>query len=111
MTVTTIPQAPAGSAPSTTWHSFQTLLQAQRADCVREREQALAETAVAVPDPVAQSRAAGLLDTIEEIDAALDRIAAGTYGVCVRCGAAIPAERLEFRPRSATCVACPPQAG
>jgi DnaK suppressor protein len=110
MTATTIPQALAAPAPATTWDSFRALLQTQRADCVRQREQALAETAVSVPDPVAQSRAAGLLRTIAEIDAALDRISAGTYGACVRCGARIPAERLEFRPRAATCVACPPQA-
>ena len=109
MTATTIPQASAAPAP-TTWDSFRTLLQAQRADCVRQREQAVAETAVSVPDPVAQSRAAELLRTIAEIDAALDRITAGTYGTCVRCGTAIPAERLEFRPRAATCVGCPPQA-
>jgi DnaK suppressor protein len=59
-----------------------------------------------VPDPVAVSRAAGLLRTVEEIDAALERIAAGTYGVCVHCGVAIPAERLEFRPHAAACVTC-----
>jgi len=41
------------------------------------------------------------------VDAALGRLAAGTYGVCVGCGAGIPPERLEFLPRAATCVACP----
>jgi DnaK suppressor protein len=85
---------------------FRALLEAQRADCVRQRELALAETATSVPDPVAQSRAAGLLRTTEEIDAALARIAAGTYGACVYCGGAIPTERLEFRPFAAGCVSC-----
>jgi DnaK suppressor protein len=59
-----------------------------------------------MPDPVAQSRAARMALTIDEIDAALHRIADGTYGVCVHCGIDIPAERLEFRPFAAGCVAC-----
>jgi RNA polymerase-binding transcription factor DksA len=107
MSATTVPQA--ATAPSTSWDSFLTLLQDQRADCVRQRELALAESVSSMPDAVVVSRAASLLRTIEEIDAALERIAAGTYGVCASCGASIPAERLEFRPRSATCVACPQQ--
>jgi DnaK suppressor protein len=59
-----------------------------------------------VPDPVAQRRAADLKGTIEQVDAALARIDAGTYGACTKCGTAIPEERLEIRPFSATCVAC-----
>jgi glycine/D-amino acid oxidase-like deaminating enzyme len=47
-----------------------------------------------------------LLRTIEEIDAALERIAAGTYGRGVHCGSAIPLERLEVRPFAAGCVSC-----
>jgi RNA polymerase-binding transcription factor DksA len=88
------------------WEQFRVALQAQRADCLRERETALAEAATSMPDPVSVSRAARLLRTVEEIDAALERIADGTYGACVRCGRAIPAERLEFRPFAANCVAC-----
>lgn len=41
-----------------------------------------------------------------ELDAALARVDAGTYGVCERCGRAIPAERLAVRPAARTCVAC-----
>jgi DnaK suppressor protein len=107
MSVTTVPQTATAAAPAVSWDSFLTLLQDQRADCVRQRDLALAESVSPMPDAVVVSRAASLLRTIEEIDAALDRIAAGTYGVCVSCGATIPAERLEFRPRAATCVACP----
>ena len=102
--MTTLSTAPATAPPD--WAPFRVLLETQRADCVRQRELALAETATSVPDPVAQRRAAGLLRTIEEIDAALARIAAGTYGACVYCGGAIPAERLEFRPFAAGCVSC-----
>ena len=41
-----------------------------------------------------------------EVDAALDRVTAGTYGACVVCGRAIPAARLEARPFATTCVGC-----
>ena len=43
---------------------------------------------------------------ISKIDAALERIATGTYGSCVHCGAGIPEERLELRPYAGACVAC-----
>jgi RNA polymerase-binding transcription factor DksA len=85
---------------------FRALLQDQRADYVQQREQALAECAQSVPDPVAQRRSADLQVTIGEIDAALGRIDAGTYGRCVSCGAEIPEERLELRPFAGRCVAC-----
>ena len=94
------------SAAPSTGDRFRALLETQRAEFVREREEALAECAQSVPDPVAQRRAADLKDTIEQVDAALARIDAGTYGDCAKCGKAIPEERLELRPFSATCVAC-----
>ncbi|WP_067499305.1 TraR/DksA C4-type zinc finger protein [Actinoplanes sp. TFC3] len=43
---------------------------------------------------------------ISELDEALQRLDAGTYGVCERCGNAIPGERLEARPAARTCVGC-----
>jgi hypothetical protein len=101
-TTTTTP-AP---TPTMAWERFRVLLESLRADCLRRRELALAETIASNPDPVAMSRTATLLHTIAEIDAALDRIAAGTYGLCVHCGAAIPEERLEFRPFASGCVSC-----
>ena len=97
---------PTATAQTTNWAPFRVLLETQRANCVRQRELALAETVTSVPDPVALSRAATLLRTIEEIDAAVERIDTGTYGRCVHCGSAIPAERLEFRPFAAGCVSC-----
>ena len=42
----------------------------------------------------------------EEIDIALARMGAGTYGSCLACGIAIPYERLEFLPAADRCVAC-----
>jgi DnaK suppressor protein len=95
------PTSPAGAHDR-----FRALLEEHRADCVRQREEALAECAQSVPDPVAQRRSADLAVTISEIDAALARIDAGTYGSCVQCGAAIPEERLELRPFAGRCVTC-----
>ncbi len=94
------------TTPATGWDHFRTLLEAQRADCVQQREEALAECAQSVPDPVAQRRSADLQLTIGEIDKALARIEAGSYGSCDSCGAAIPEERLELRPFAGRCVTC-----
>lgn len=41
-----------------------------------------------------------------EVEAALKRIASGTYGTCVDCGNTLPDERLEARPEAARCVSC-----
>lgn len=43
---------------------------------------------------------------IASVDRALERIAAGTYGECVRCGGAITPARLEARPEAALCIDC-----
>ena len=40
------------------------------------------------------------------IDRALGRIEAGTYGVCVNCGAQIAPERLEAMPWATLCIDC-----
>jgi DnaK suppressor protein len=41
-----------------------------------------------------------------DVEAAEQRLADGSYGVCERCGEAIPEERLEARPTARTCVGC-----
>lgn len=41
---------------------------------------------------------------LAEIDAALERLDAGTFGVCARCGKPIDAERLEARPWATLCL-------
>jgi DnaK suppressor protein len=41
-----------------------------------------------------------------EGEAALKRLEAGVYGVCVDCGEQIATARLEFRPEAARCLAC-----
>ena len=43
---------------------------------------------------------------VVHLDAAIERVAAGTYGICEVCGLPIPPERLEARPAARTHVAC-----
>jgi DnaK suppressor protein len=49
--------------------------------------------------------------TVGEIDQALERLDAGTYGSCVLCGNAIPDERLRAVPWAALCVPCSAKPG
>lgn len=42
---------------------------------------------------------------LADVDAALARLDAGTYGRCEACGERIPAGRLEIRPAARRCVA------
>lgn len=66
------------------------------------------------PDRAAFSQNDEVLERLDdqalaEIDAlrsALDRVAAGTYGVCVACGADIAPGRLQALPHIATCTTC-----
>ncbi|MFC7725313.1 TraR/DksA family transcriptional regulator [Nocardioides sp. GCM10028917] len=43
---------------------------------------------------------------VAEVDAALDRVDAGTYGVCEVCGRDIGAPRLEALPAARVCIGC-----
>ena len=46
------------------------------------------------------------LEELRAIDAALDRIKAGTYGICAKCGTPISEARLEAVPQAALCEDC-----
>lgn len=54
----------------------------------------------------ALDRLAAAKETQVDVDAALERLTAGTYGICQQCGSPIPAGRLELRPHTPTCVGC-----
>lgn len=43
---------------------------------------------------------------IKKIDLALEKIPKGRYGFCERCGAAIPAGRLDLVPEAGYCITC-----
>jgi DnaK suppressor protein len=57
-----------------------------------------------------RAQAQALLDQavaqLGAIDAALARVAAGTYGRCVDCGEPISDERLQARPAAERCIRC-----
>ena len=50
-----------------------------------------------------------LQERMREVDRALERLDAGTYGVCENCGKPIAPERLEARPFATLCVNCQSQ--
>ena len=102
------------------------LLKTARAALIEERERLLAdqrETTITAPDPMtygAQAAAASQVFTqqrdlalrdhnnvqIEAVDAALARMVAGVFGICVTCGQPISAARLEALPSAAHCIDC-----
>lgn len=45
-------------------------------------------------------------DLIDKINKALDKIGAGTYGLCESCGEPIGAERLKALPHVLMCIRC-----
>lgn len=57
-----------------------------------------------------RTEALGIVESLRnqrtEIVAALERIEAGTYGTCDKCGKEIPAARLEAVPSARLCVTC-----
>ncbi len=68
------------------------------------------DTADRASEIVEQDVALGLLGsatgTLEQIEAALQRIDDGTYGHCMQCGVRIPAARLVAIPYATCCVQC-----
>ncbi len=54
----------------------------------------------------AEGLRAGLAHELAELDRALERVAAGTYGTCARCGRPIGADRLAARPTAELCIDC-----
>lgn len=45
-------------------------------------------------------------EEIRDIEGALVRLSAGTYGECVKCGTGIPRERLNVYPTAKRCLPC-----
>lgn len=57
-------------------------------------------------DEVLEAMGEAGLAELRGIEAALDRIAHGRYGICARCGEDIAEARLEAVPHAALCQAC-----
>lgn len=79
------------------------------------RAQASAEHFIASEDTDAQLNTARDLEfaldehetaELAQIDAALQRMAAGTYGQCLDCGDDIPLARLQATPQALRCIDC-----
>ena len=43
---------------------------------------------------------------LRDVESALKRVAAGTYGICIDCAQAVDPMRLEFNPQAARCLHC-----
>lgn len=95
----------------------ETLRREIHASLLRSREEGHARLAGEVHDRKDESLADVLVnlnltdvtrdvDEIRDIEAALKRIEAGTYGACVDCGTAIAPERLRVYPIARRCTAC-----
>lgn len=54
----------------------------------------------------AETLAGELMDALAEVEAAIARLADGTYGLCERCGQPITPARLEAKPAARRCIAC-----
>lgn len=57
-------------------------------------------------DEVLEAMGEAGLAELRGIDAALDRISHGRYGICARCGEDIAEARLDAVPHAALCQAC-----
>lgn len=57
-------------------------------------------------DEVLESLGKADLEELRRIDAALGRIADGSYGICAKCGNAISEDRLNAVPTAALCRNC-----
>jgi RNA polymerase-binding transcription factor DksA len=68
-------------------------------------------TAYAVERMTDAYQARTIYATVADIDQALERIGAGTYGRCISCGNPIPDERLAAVPWAALCVPCSAKPG
>lgn len=65
------------------------------------------ERAVEVEDDASlEGQAILVADELASVDRALDRIARGSYGQCVKCGDQISMARLEARPEASLCIRC-----
>ncbi|MEX1168837.1 MAG: TraR/DksA family transcriptional regulator [Chloroflexota bacterium] len=97
---------------------FRAVLLAERARLVEEVGEAIeapdqmtyGSQAAAASQVFEQQRDLALRDRavqhLAQVDAAIARLEAGTYGRCVRCGSDIPPGRLEALPWAAHCIDC-----
>jgi RNA polymerase-binding transcription factor DksA len=54
----------------------------------------------------AEALAGSLREQLADVEAAIDRVTQGTYGICEGCGQAINPARLEAMPAARRCMTC-----
>jgi RNA polymerase-binding protein DksA len=104
-------RAPDVASPHLTIDQLARLRQLLRADRDEQlahlaEQTAAAESASTEEREIANALAVRIAELVEDLDHALARLDAGTYGSCEPCGAPIPFERLEAIPHARLCVAC-----
>lgn len=72
---------------------------------------AVEDEVVPSKDPDGKAYAEAIRDTLRDVDAALGRMAAGTYGRCGSCRLPIPVERMLLVPFADECLACRERSG
>jgi len=88
-----------------------------RGDLARSRSDSFGAIAGEAPDSGDEALASLVADTdnaetnrdireLQELDAAIKRIAEGSYGECADCGDDIPVARLRAYPGAMRCIAC-----
>lgn len=88
-----------------------------QSDIARSRSDSFGAIAGEAPDSGDQAMAALVADTdnaetnrdireLQELDAAMVRIAEGSYGTCTDCGDDIPIARLRAYPGAMRCITC-----
>ncbi len=75
-------------------------------DSVHEVHDRKEEAQVREQDEVAAAEVERDLSELRAIDAALARLAAGRYGLCIDCGETIEPGRLQAQATAARCMAC-----
>jgi RNA polymerase-binding transcription factor DksA len=89
---------------------FRIVLEHQRRFCLEQLTQLACDTTAAGDDARGQVTTTTLVTAVRtalaEIDAALFRLANGSFGICQRCNRAIPSDRLEAIPMASLCLQC-----
>lgn len=60
-------------------------------------------------DEVMEALLAESSDLLAQVDAAIERYQAGTYGLCIQCGEKISDARLQALPMAEACIDCADQ--
>lgn len=111
-TMTPAPPAPADGSELTL--AELATLRAALQQCQQDRTRllrAVEDEVVPSKDPGGRAYAEAIRETLRDVEAALGRMAAGTYGRCGSCRLPIPVERMQLVPFADECLACHERSG